>query len=634
MFWEAYMNYTLYTYEKWKAQLDTGTSIFLQDIISDSVPDGLSIHVIFEDCDQLSVSKQGFRVEIRCKEPAHYFRALNRVLHHLEDDTFSFSENVIFPKNGFMLDCSRNAVFTVEKVKSMIRLLARLGMNVLMLYTEDTYEVDHEPYFGAYRGRYSHDEIRQMDDYAQAFGIELVPCIQTLAHLRNALRWPMGDPIADTTDNLFVGKDEVYLWLENVLRSVKSSFSTRRIHLGMDEAVQLGLGKYLREKGYTKSSELMKEHCSRVLAICRKLELEPMIWSDMYITSNTGQSYYAPHSLEDTSSWVKPEKDIQLVYWDYYNGNESVYDNMLQVHEALSEQIIFAGGAWTWNGISPNYSRAFHCTLEALKACRKHNINEIICTAWLDNGSETPIDTVYPPLVLFGHMGFHEEPDRKLLMEEFYQTTGGHLEDFYQLDKLDALFITPAINMTSDNPSKYLLYQDTMLGMFDYHVQNIDAFTYYHNLAKQLCLCAQHSPAYEKLFTFYQYLAEILSEKAGLGVRIKSAYDTGDLSTLEKICEEVIPRLTEKMWKLKWIREELWLQDAKAFGYELLDIKLGGVITRLESHRRRIQSYLDGKVRKLEELEQERLPYFADEHHHSENRWDKIISGCSLFDTI
>jgi len=40
-----------------------------------------------------------------------------------------------------MLDCSRNAVFTVEKVKFLIRTLAKLGMNVLMPYTEDTYEV-------------------------------------------------------------------------------------------------------------------------------------------------------------------------------------------------------------------------------------------------------------------------------------------------------------------------------------------------------------------------------------------------------------------------------------------------------------------------------------------------------------
>ena len=54
-----------------------------------------------------------------------------------------------------MLDCSRNAVFTVEKVKSFIRIMAKLGMNTLMLYTEETYTVPDEPYFGAYRGRYS-----------------------------------------------------------------------------------------------------------------------------------------------------------------------------------------------------------------------------------------------------------------------------------------------------------------------------------------------------------------------------------------------------------------------------------------------------------------------------------------------
>ena len=46
-------------------------------------------------------------------------------------------------------------------------------MNLLMLYTEETYEVPGDPYFGIYRGRYSREEIREMDDYAQIFGIEL-----------------------------------------------------------------------------------------------------------------------------------------------------------------------------------------------------------------------------------------------------------------------------------------------------------------------------------------------------------------------------------------------------------------------------------------------------------------------------
>ena len=105
------------------------------------------------------------------------------------------------------------AVFTVEKVKSVIRTLAKMGMNVLMLYTEDTYEVPGEPYFGSYRGRYIKAEIQEMDAYASMFGIELVPCIQTLAHLHNALKWPDKNEIKDSTDVLIVGKEETNLYI-------------------------------------------------------------------------------------------------------------------------------------------------------------------------------------------------------------------------------------------------------------------------------------------------------------------------------------------------------------------------------------------------------------------------------------
>ena len=46
---------------------------------------------------------------------------------------------------GVMLDCSRNAVLKPEAVKRYIDILSRLGYNSLMLYTEDTYEVDNQP---------------------------------------------------------------------------------------------------------------------------------------------------------------------------------------------------------------------------------------------------------------------------------------------------------------------------------------------------------------------------------------------------------------------------------------------------------------------------------------------------------
>ena len=75
-----------------------------------------------------------------------------------------------------------------ETVKLWIDLSAAMGYNALMLYTEDTYEIFVEPYFGYGRGRYSVQELRELDDYAAAHGVELIPCIQTIAHLNTLKR--------------------------------------------------------------------------------------------------------------------------------------------------------------------------------------------------------------------------------------------------------------------------------------------------------------------------------------------------------------------------------------------------------------------------------------------------------------
>ena len=76
-----------------------------------------------------------------------------------------------FQHLGIMLDCSRNAVMNVTLVKKYIDILECLGYNTLMLYTEDTYEVDNQPYFDYLRGRYSQAELNELDAYAAAHGV-------------------------------------------------------------------------------------------------------------------------------------------------------------------------------------------------------------------------------------------------------------------------------------------------------------------------------------------------------------------------------------------------------------------------------------------------------------------------------
>ena len=64
-----------------------------------------------------------------------------------------------------MFDCSRNAVLNLKSVKKYIDLLAKMDYKGLMLYTEDTYEVNNEPYFGYLRGRYSKEELKEISSY-------------------------------------------------------------------------------------------------------------------------------------------------------------------------------------------------------------------------------------------------------------------------------------------------------------------------------------------------------------------------------------------------------------------------------------------------------------------------------------
>ena len=344
-------------------------NLFLQDFSWDTPPQlKIAVHFV-SDQKTLSCTKEGNSCTIICQEPSHFFKALNMILHHSQEN-FHVEETPSFTKSGFMLDCSRNAVASITAVKKLIHMLARAGMNQLLLYTEDTYEIPNLPYFGTYRGRYTKEELRELDAYAHGFGIELVPCVQTLAHLRNYLKWPQAEPLKDSADILKVGCPQVYDFIRQILTSLKDCFQTRNIHIGMDEAVFLGLGNYLQENGYCDSSKLIQEHSTKVLELCRELGWKPMMWSDMYITANTKKGYYAVNEQTDTSSWKKPDPDLGLVYWDYYNWDRKIYENLLRVHKELSNRTVFAAGVWNWNGISPNYGKAVTCTSKGLLACR------------------------------------------------------------------------------------------------------------------------------------------------------------------------------------------------------------------------------------------------------------------------
>ncbi|MCA1808960.1 MAG: beta-N-acetylhexosaminidase, partial [Lentisphaerae bacterium] len=201
-------------------------------------------------------------------------------------------ETTCFQSLGIMLDCSRNAVMTVTHLKKWLRRLALLGYNMVMLYTEDTYELPGEPFFGHMRGAYTAAEIRELDQYAASLGIELRACIQTLAHLAQILKWQHYAPISDTPQIMLVDDSKTYNLIEKMIEFWSSNLHSSRIHIGMDEAHNLGRGKFLDHHSPEPQFDIFNRHLERVSRICEKYALKPMIWSDMYFRMGSARSDY------------------------------------------------------------------------------------------------------------------------------------------------------------------------------------------------------------------------------------------------------------------------------------------------------------------------------------------------------
>ena len=193
------------------------------------------------------------------------------------------NEKPFFHVNGAMVDMSRNAVMKPETVKFMMRKMALMGLNCYMLYTEDTYEIEGRPYFGYMRGRYTKEELRELDAYALSLGIELIPCIQTLGHMATHLKWSAAGAYKDTSNCLLVGADATYTLISDMLKTVKECFTTNRIHIGMDETIGLGTGAYASKNGRRPMKDIFLEHLSKVAEMCDEYGFKPMIWSDMII---------------------------------------------------------------------------------------------------------------------------------------------------------------------------------------------------------------------------------------------------------------------------------------------------------------------------------------------------------------
>ena len=504
-----------------------------------------------------------------------------------------------FAHCGAMLDLSRNGVMTVEGVERWIDHQAAIGLNLLMLYTEDTYTIPGYPYFGYLRGRYSQAELKAIDAYAAERGVELIPCVQTLGHMRQFLQWPCTASMRDQPDILLIDSEETYKFLDAMIASLAACFTSRRIHIGMDEAHGVGLGRYLLEHGYTDRFELLTRHLNRVVEICRKYGFQPMMWSDMFfrLGSKTNEYYDLENHIPDQVIASLPA--VEQVYWDYYHTDEKIYDKMMAEHSRMG-RAVYAGGVWTWSGFLPDREKTIRTMMPGLRVAARRDTDTVFATLWGDDGAETDYLMAVDRFTLFSEAcwtGENFDPEECELAAECLTGLPRELRsawDHFYADSWDKY------------TGKMLIWSDPLYpcGISGERKEKLLAG------AKEALKTLDGYPEYADRtdITYTRRLFTALACKIALLQDLRAAYEKKDRPALQKIAGEKIPEAIGAYRNLMATHRALWEKHRKRQGWEVLALRYGGAMGRLEDVADEIGRYLNGALSEIPELEEPVLP--------------------------
>ena len=513
-------------------------------------------------------------------------------------------EETTFSTFGIMLDCSRNAVMTVSHLKEWMRRLSLLGYNMVMLYTENTYELPDEPYFGYMRGAYTAGEIRELDAFARTLGIEMVACIQTLGHMEQTLKWGSYSSVMDTEHIMLVDEEDTYKLIEKMIKFWSDALGSRRIHVGMDESHALGRGKFLDKHGFERQFDIFNRHLRKVCGICEKQGLKPMLWSDMYFRMGSeNHDYYDRNAVIPDEVKAQIPKSVDLVYWDYYSKDEEFYSEWIRRHRELGSEPVMGSGIWTWARFWYDHEQTVAAVVPCINACRKEKVRELLFTMWGDGGGYCEFDSALTGLSWSADLAFGGSGDEKTVAPMFAAVCGG--------DYLTQL-IPGGLQMKlgKDKPevkASSIMWDDPLLGIAwaEYRAADPECWTLV--IEKLRTMREQLAPALGNAnggdIEYAWSICDLFIKKLEFRDALVKAYGKKDHTELLRLTKNEIPQILASVEKLQESFRRQWLRRNKPFGMEVVQIRLGAMTVRYNETARRIHELLDGKIDSIPELD-------------------------------
>jgi hypothetical protein len=274
---------------------------------------------------------------------------------------------------GISDDLSRGQVSTLDDFKRLIRFLARYKLNVYSPYIEDIFRFSRHPLIGRGRGALDPAEVRELDQYARRYHIEMVPIFETLGHWENILTIPEYVQYAEFpgAHTVNVTDERVYDLLDEMIGELAAVFHSPYFNMAADESWDVGRGASRERVAASDLATVHAEHYNRVIAILARHGKRPLMYGDIILNH--------PAILE------KIPNDVTIVDWQYWAGLR--YPSTEVFHKA-GFPFLVSPAVWNFTGPYPNYLNTFINVRNFNEEGRRQGALGLLTSTWNDYGGE------------------------------------------------------------------------------------------------------------------------------------------------------------------------------------------------------------------------------------------------------
>ncbi len=276
-----------------------------------------------------------------------------------------------FRYRGVMLDVSRGKVPTADALRDVIEICARMKLNVLMLYTEHTFQFRRHPEIGAGASPMDADTVRALDTFAAERHVELVPTLQSLGHMRHVLALDGYRHLAET-DRLWTlapVDPGTYTLLSDLYAEYLPNFRSAFFNANCDEPYDLGRGRSAERSRELGPGGLFLEHVRRIRDLARDHGKRTLVWGDVV--------HQHPQRI--------PEIDRDLVLLDWWYEAKGDFERVKRFAENGIEFWVCPGTS-SWNCLFPRVANAEQNVAAYADAGRRHGAAGLVNTDWGDHG--------------------------------------------------------------------------------------------------------------------------------------------------------------------------------------------------------------------------------------------------------